>query len=79
MTRPKLSELLEHLEFAHRLADISGEITLPYFRKSIAVQNKAAATGFDPVTAADRTNTAAAVEQARSFGAMLLLGYYALR
>jgi len=54
VTRPKSSELREHLEFAHRLADISGEIALPYFRKSIAVRNKAATTGFDPVTAADR-------------------------
>ncbi len=55
MTRAKLPDLREHLEFAHRLADISGEAALPYFRKSIAVRNKAAATGFDPVTAADRS------------------------
>lgn len=43
-----------HLEFAHRLADLSGQAILPYFRKSIAIKNKAAAAGFDPVTAADR-------------------------
>lgn len=54
VTRGKLPDLREHLEFAHRLADISGEVALPYFRKSIAVRNKAATTGFDPVTAADR-------------------------
>ena len=54
MTRAKSSDLPDHLEFAHRLADISGEVVLPYFRKSIAVRNKADATGFDPVTAADR-------------------------
>jgi len=54
VTSAKLSGLRDHLEFAHRLADISGEVALPYFRRSIAVRNKAAAEGFDPVTAADR-------------------------
>jgi histidinol phosphatase-like enzyme (inositol monophosphatase family) len=54
VTRAKSSELREQLEFAHRLADISGEAALPYFRKTIAVRNKAGAAGFDPVTAADR-------------------------
>jgi histidinol-phosphatase len=43
-----------HLEFAHRLADLSGPAILPYFRKTIAIKNKAGASGFDPVTAADR-------------------------
>ena len=42
------------LEFAHVLADISGEAILPHFRKPLAVKNKAGLTGFDPVTAADR-------------------------
>jgi histidinol phosphatase-like enzyme (inositol monophosphatase family) len=42
------------LEFAHVLADISGEAILPHFRKPQAVKNKAGLTGFDPVTAADR-------------------------
>ncbi|HET6928615.1 MAG TPA: histidinol-phosphatase [Hyphomicrobiaceae bacterium] len=54
MTRAKSAELKEYLEFSHRLADISGAAILPYFRKSIAVRNKAGKTGFDPVTAADR-------------------------
>jgi myo-inositol-1(or 4)-monophosphatase len=43
-----------HLEFAHVLANISGEAILPYFRKPLAVKNKAGVSGFDPVTAADR-------------------------
>ena len=43
-----------HLEFAHVLADISGEAILPHFRKPRAVKNKAGLSGFDPVTAADR-------------------------
>ena len=41
------------LETAHLLADRSGRAILPYFRKTLAVDNKAEA-GFDPVTAADR-------------------------
>src|SRR5262245_8242814 len=43
-----------YLEFAHVLADISGEAILPHFRKPRAVKNKAGVSGFDPVTAADR-------------------------
>jgi len=43
-----------YLEFAHVLADISGEAILPHFRKPLAVKNKAVRSGFDPVTAADR-------------------------
>lgn len=42
------------LSFAHLLADRSAEATLPYFRKRIAVANKADGANFDPVTAADR-------------------------
>jgi myo-inositol-1(or 4)-monophosphatase len=42
------------VEFAHVLADISGKTILPYFRKPIRVDNKADASTFDPVTAADR-------------------------
>jgi myo-inositol-1(or 4)-monophosphatase len=42
------------LDFAHVLADISGKAILPYFRKPLTVKNKAASSGFDPVTAADR-------------------------
>ncbi len=43
-----------YLEFAHVLADISGEAILPHFRKPRAVKNKAGVSGFDPVTAADK-------------------------
>ena len=43
-----------HLEFAHTLADLSGSTILPYFRKPLAVGNKAGPAAFDPVTAADR-------------------------
>lgn len=42
------------LQFAHELADASGRVILPHFRRPIAVENKAGAGGFDPVTAADR-------------------------
>ena len=41
------------LEGAHAFADLSGPAVLKYFRKTIAVDNKAG-SGFDPVTAADR-------------------------
>jgi myo-inositol-1(or 4)-monophosphatase len=54
VTRATADELQAHLDFAHRLADISGEAILPHFRKPIAVRNKAGPTGFDPVTVADR-------------------------
>jgi histidinol phosphatase-like enzyme (inositol monophosphatase family) len=42
-----------YLQAAHDLADISGGVILPYFRKPIPVENKAS-KGFDPVTMADR-------------------------
>lgn len=42
------------LDFAHGLADISGAIIRPYFRKPLAVANKAEKGAFDPVTQADR-------------------------
>jgi histidinol phosphatase-like enzyme (inositol monophosphatase family) len=41
------------LDTAHALADRSGKAILPYFRRQIQIDNKAA-SGFDPVTAADR-------------------------
>lgn len=40
--------------FAHDLADRSGAAILPHFRRTLAVENKAAGGGFDPVTAADK-------------------------
>jgi len=42
------------LDFAHALADISGAVIRPYFRKPLDVANKAGKGGFDPVTEADR-------------------------
>jgi histidinol-phosphatase len=50
-TRPSFKGLLD---FAHELADLSGGVIRPYFRKPIPVTNKAAQGGFDPVTAADQ-------------------------
>lgn len=55
---PKLksqaAELAELTAFAHQLADASGVAIRPHFRKRLAVANKAAAGGYDPVTVADR-------------------------
>lgn len=43
------------LETAHALADLSGKVVLPYFRRSIDIDNKAAdGKPLDPVTEADR-------------------------
>lgn len=42
------------IDFAHDLADLAGQAILPHFRKAIAVENKAGAGNFDPVTIADR-------------------------
>ena len=49
--RPSYKALLD---FAHELADTSGEILRPYFRKRINVENKAGKGAYDPVSAADR-------------------------
>jgi myo-inositol-1(or 4)-monophosphatase len=40
--------------FVDRLATVSGEAILPFFRTSLGVENKGGAGTFDPVTAADR-------------------------
>jgi myo-inositol-1(or 4)-monophosphatase len=40
--------------FVDRLADVSGEAILPFFRTSLAVEDKSRGGRFDPVTAADR-------------------------
>jgi len=42
------------LESAHELADLSGRIIRPYFRKPLSVTDKGLKGAFDPVTAADR-------------------------
>jgi myo-inositol-1(or 4)-monophosphatase len=51
---PTLKVAEDHLDFAHRLADLAGAAILPHFRRKLTVNNKAGAAGFDPVTAADR-------------------------
>jgi myo-inositol-1(or 4)-monophosphatase len=45
--------------FVSRLADISGDAIMPFFRSSIGAQNKAKSGAFDPVTEADRGAEAA--------------------
>jgi len=40
--------------FVDQLADASGDAIRPYFRTSLAIDDKGGARGFDPVTAADR-------------------------
>jgi myo-inositol-1(or 4)-monophosphatase len=45
--------------FVDRLADVSGEAILPFFRTSLAVEDKSRGGRFDPVTAADRAAEAA--------------------
>ncbi|WP_159726965.1 histidinol-phosphatase [Methylosinus sp. Ce-a6] len=41
-------------KFVERLADASGEAILPFFRTSLAAEDKAHGGAFDPVTEADR-------------------------
>lgn len=50
------SRLREYIDFAGRLADLSGREILPYFRTQVDVHNKAGGGAFDPVTAADRAS-----------------------
>ncbi|MCG5236697.1 histidinol-phosphatase [Xanthobacter oligotrophicus] len=40
--------------FVHKLATVSGEAILPFFRTALGVEDKGAGRGFDPVTEADR-------------------------
>jgi myo-inositol-1(or 4)-monophosphatase len=44
------------IAFAHKLADVAGQVIRPYFRQRIEVTDKGLAkgSGFDPVTAADK-------------------------
>jgi len=50
--RPSFKTLLG---FAHELADLSGKVIRPYFRRPLAVTNKASKGAYDPVTEADRS------------------------
>lgn len=45
--------------FVDRLADVSGEAILPFFRTAIGVEDKARGGLFDPVTAADKAGESA--------------------
>lgn len=47
-------ELQDILEFARTTIEAAGPIALKYFRMPLSVENKAATSGFDPVTRADR-------------------------
>lgn len=54
MTLPTRLNFKDLLALAHDLADQSGAIIRPQFRRPIAVANKAGVNAFDPVTKADR-------------------------
>ena len=54
MRRPSPPSFKSLIDFAHLAADRSREVTLPYFRKPLTVDNKAPGSLFDPVTIADR-------------------------
>jgi histidinol phosphatase-like enzyme (inositol monophosphatase family) len=51
---PKPVPAAELLAVAHDLADAAGKRILPYFRKTLTIENKHASGGFDPVTIADK-------------------------
>jgi myo-inositol-1(or 4)-monophosphatase len=46
--------VIDFTAFIGRLATVSGETILPFFRTSLLVDNKSASHDFDPVTEADR-------------------------
>ena len=54
MTKAPRETFAELLACAHDLADASGEVIRPYFRRQMKIENKDQGAGFDPVTAADR-------------------------
>lgn len=54
MTAASPPETAALIDLAHRMADASGEVILPYFRSGTGVEDKVNQAGFDPVTAADR-------------------------
>jgi myo-inositol-1(or 4)-monophosphatase len=45
---------IDFAAFVDELATVSGDAILPFFRTSLGVEDKGSASGFDPVTAADR-------------------------
>jgi myo-inositol-1(or 4)-monophosphatase len=50
---------IDFAAFVDRLATVSGETILPFFRTALAVENKQRDGSFDPVTAADRAGETA--------------------
>ncbi len=66
MSFPTGSVFKDLLALAHDLADRSGEIIRPHFRRPIEVANKAGAAAFDPVTKADKGAERAIVRLLRS-------------
>ncbi|MBS0249104.1 MAG: histidinol-phosphatase [Proteobacteria bacterium] len=55
---------IDFTSFVDRLATVSGETIMPFFRTALTVENKKAG-GFDPVTAADRAAEEAMRRQIR--------------
>src|ERR1041384_5618683 len=45
---------IDFAAFVDRLAGVSGDAILPFFRTSLGIENKGGPGKFDPVTAADR-------------------------
>lgn len=66
MTSLSRSAFKDLLALAHDLADQSRAAIRPHFRKQMAVDNKAGAGGFDPVTRADQGAERAIVRLLRS-------------
>lgn len=54
MSHPQRKHFKAYLAFAHQLADRSGQVILPQFRKRISVEDKGGNLGYNPVTVADR-------------------------
>ena len=54
MTRMSSKDAQYWLDTAHALADVSGAVIAPYFRRRLRIENKAEGRAFDPVTAADK-------------------------
>jgi hypothetical protein len=48
VTKITRSEFADLLDCAHDLADRSGQVILPHFRKALQVENKAEVGKFDP-------------------------------
>ncbi|MGE3231350.1 MAG: histidinol-phosphatase [Hyphomicrobium sp.] len=60
------SRFQDLLALAHELADRSADVIRPHFRRALAVDNKAGANAFDPVTKADQAAERAIVKLIRA-------------